>query len=115
MSVAEVDFTYESVSGIRSTLDHFIVSSNLSSQVISYNVLHDGNNVSDHNVVCLSLELDITYNESVEKQFYPQPLWQHASDDDIIKYKKDLSGLLSDICVPNDVINCNNHLCCEHV
>ena len=28
--------------------------------------------------------------------------------------KRVLSGLLSDICVPNDVISCNNPLCCEH-
>ncbi len=58
-----VDYTYESLSnGQRSCLDHFIISEALYDHVIQCNVLHDGDNLSDHDVLSLHVDLTIDHN-----------------------------------------------------
>jgi len=48
-TTSHVEYTYESKStGIRSTLDHFLVSHALYYKIFSYIPLHEGDNLSDH-------------------------------------------------------------------
>ena len=61
----KVTFTYESkCSGIKSCIDHFLVSPNLCSDIKDVVVLSDGNNLSDHLPLCLSLHMPVTYSVS---------------------------------------------------
>ena len=51
----DIDYTYESmVAGDRSVLDHFLISDNLRDNIVSYRVLHEGDNTSDHDPICIS-------------------------------------------------------------
>ena len=113
LTAANIDYEY--VTGCRSTLDHFIVSDNLASQVISSDVTHDGNNLSDHNAVCLCLDILVQYTEHVHKQFTPHPLWKRATEHELLNYKYTLSTLLEGVNVPKHVINCTELLCSKHV
>ncbi len=56
-------YTYESKSnGSRSCIDHFIVSDGLSNSIERCFVSHDGDNLSDHSFVTLSLALNVEYD-----------------------------------------------------
>ena len=53
---SDILFTYESmVNENWSITDHFLVSDNLFNAINRYHTLHEGDNVSDHPPVCMSL------------------------------------------------------------
>ena len=55
---ANIIYTYENVSAsTESIIDHFIVSDNLFRNIIGYRSLHDGNNLSDHVPILLTLNI----------------------------------------------------------
>ena len=89
-------------------MDHFIVSQNCVSHVISYEVAHDGNNLSDHNAVCICLSFDVMYNDVTDDEFRPHPLSKRATVSEICDYKYTLAGRLNNINVPHDVITCTD-------
>ena len=111
---SNIDYTYESFSGSRSTLDHFIVSHNLSDSVLSYKVLHDGDNLSDHRAIQLCLDINVQQHSNDMKQFSPHPLWRRATDDQINNYKLTLVMLLKCISLPQQLLLCKNKLCDKH-
>ena len=47
-------FTYESINGARSNLDHIMFSNNCLDDVFDFDILINGSNLSDHNPVALS-------------------------------------------------------------
>ena len=53
------DYTYEILTnGCRSMIDHFLVSENLSSSVCDVSVRHNIDNISDHAILSLSVNLE---------------------------------------------------------
>ena len=61
-----------------SILVHFIVSKKCANHVISYEVAHDCNNLSDHNAVCICLSFDVVHNDVTDDKFRPHPLSMEA-------------------------------------
>lgn len=115
--VSQVDFTYESKSnGCKSLIDHFLLSENMFNCIDSYEVLHQGHNLSDHsslhlglNILCRSRDDHRTVNCGDE------PNWEIAQAGDVESYSTLLDDFLSDIHIPVDAIYCRNYFCREHL
>ena len=115
LSVANVDFTYESdTTGTRSTLDHFIVSQNLIGLVSYYESIHDGDNLSDHSPVSLKLRLDVEQSTCENAIYKSKTNWKCANQSEIDEYKQKLKFLLSQIRIPSDAVHCENRDCKQH-
>ena len=57
-----INFTYESmVGGSQSLIDHFIFSNRLVEFVSSVDVIHDGNNVSDHSIISIVVDISVSH------------------------------------------------------
>ena len=99
-------------------LDHFIFDDSMVNKVNSFKVLCDGNNLSDHRPIFLSLclNVDMCNNVMNEHENVADNItdWQGVSADQISDYKFYLDELFEQINIPEDVINCNNLLCNEH-
>ena len=108
------DYTYESLTnGCRSMIDHFLVSENLSSSVCDVSIKHDVDNISDHSILSLSVNLekiDLMINVENEAKL----LWSRASDEDIKCYKACLDEELSKIQLDQNAFNCTEPFCQDH-
>ena len=93
-------------------LDHFVTSSTLFDVAVASAVVwHDGENLSDHDPLLLTLNVDVTVLKFVDKIFRETVSWQKASDEDTTRYKQALSGLLAGIDVPIAAIQCHDPMC----
>jgi len=109
-----IDYTYMSMSNHhKSCIDHFIMSDNLFESVEHCSVLHDGDNLSDHDVVSLQLTVNIVH-DVINTEFVCKPLWWKATEHQLNAYKRKLDALLSKIVLPVDAINCKNLFCHSH-
>jgi exonuclease III len=110
----DIDYTYEShCNGTKTKIDHIFVTENLEHNVVSYQVLHEGDNLSDHSPIIIELNLDMFYtNYNCENNFASYKLkWDEASKEDISKYMKKLHCLLDEIHIPWEAIQCNLNVC----
>ena len=109
-----VPYTYENVfSGVTSTIDHFIVSEYMYPLVKSYCSTQDGDNLSDHNPVFLSLTIDVKHVHNT-KRFVRQLAWSKASCTDIELYKEVLQEKLMYIIIPHEASGCKDYFCVLH-
>ncbi|ELT93660.1 hypothetical protein CAPTEDRAFT_198804 [Capitella teleta] len=114
--IAQVDFTYTNeATGSKSVLDHFIVSCNVFDGIKRYNVLHDGDNLSDHHPVQLELYVDVEYSSECEMQSKPRQSWHRANQANLDSYRRHLRTELSRVQLPvkalvSTLFNCTNHL-----
>jgi len=106
-----IDYTYESHAGNTSTIDHFLVSHNLWTSIISYEVLHHGDNLSDHSTIQICLGINTQRVCSKKQTSVHRPLWRSATNEHISKYKSMLSVLLRSVPIPSDMITCSNIMC----
>jgi hypothetical protein len=112
---SRVNYTYESkVTGDRSTLDHFLVTENLYQYITNYQSIHAGDNLSDHSVLSMSLDIPITHYMEETKNLSGKVSWQKASNHDICNYQETLDSLLSSIDVPWGALECCDYLCVDH-
>jgi exonuclease III len=88
------------IDGYNSLLDHFLVSTNLFEYVNDYHIDSDGDNLSDHLPVCISLNLPALYIEKQTVCDYTKLKWHEATVGNISNYKADLDMLLDKICIP---------------
>ena len=109
-----IDYTYESMSNHqRSCIDHFIVSEDIYDCIVTCTVLHDGDNLSDHDVVCMELSLNTIY-DMVDVEYESKPLWGKATQTNLSEYKHTLDTLLTNINIPVDAVLCKNKFCSMH-
>ena len=113
---ADIDHTYKSPMGGTSILDHFIVSENLMKCIMSYNVRHDGDNLSYHNAIqlCIDVQAQHLPKPVSETSFTPRPAWHKATAEDVSNYKRTLRSHLNNIVLPQELLSCNNVQCNEH-
>ena len=113
-TVNSVDYTYLSqINCSRSLIDHFFVSYNLFSQLRSYSVLHEGDNLSDHSAVCMKIslsQLNYPYLNSDDRSKSHSISWEKASDYDICMYQNK-AKLLNSMYIPWEAFNCKNCSC----
>ena len=109
-----VDFTYNFDMSRYSTLDHFILSGILFDNCFqTVSVLHDADNMSDHEPVLLDLCLDLQYVSLTDKVHSPRPSWQKANAVQLSNYCGAVSENLSQLDLPTDAIACHNPGCCD--
>ena len=91
---SSIDYTFMSMaSGDRSTLDHFLLSHNFNTRVLRYDVIHDGDNLSDHDPVCIWLDIDLTYcqpSHNIIDSKPPKLCWRKARISSISAYQEQL-------------------------
>jgi len=75
----------------------------------SVHVLHDIDNLSDHEPIVL--RLDILYVGFADKVHTPYVSWSKATDDHLLNYQTLLNEALHNIHLPVDTFLCNNMSC----
>jgi len=75
--------------------------------------MHDVDNTSDHEPLCIMLELRVMRLKYSNVKHMPQPAWTKASDENISAYQSMLRTRLNDIVIPNDVLLCMDRTCCN--
>ena len=82
---------------------------------MSYNVLHDGDNLSDHDAICLKLQMpSVCYANTPTGVSYKNVCWERPSDSDILIYKGKLIERLKSMSVPWDALTCKSFMCKKH-
>ena len=113
---SSVDYTYHFNMSRFSILDHFLLSSALFNYLTtSVTVIHDINNLSDHEPIALELDLAIDRITVPSNQGLQQRRvsWVKANNDHIKNYREVLSDGLKSIALPVNAITCHN-VCCHH-
>ena len=120
MDIADVPYTFTSVNKngnvVTSTLDHFLISSNMKGLVKEYRAdfTTDYNNHSDHIPLILKLDMDISYLKTYKMEFKPSVAWHKCDSTHTVNYKNDLDRRLLKINPKNEVISCKNYGCTIH-
>jgi len=107
-----VDFTYQFNMRYFTCIDHFLVSDSLFHKAVNLQyVLHEVDNTSDHDPVCLVLDINVALVTDVKRAYSPQPSWNKASINNIENYKLLLRSKLAEIKVPTAAVCCSD-VCC---
>ena len=113
----KVDFTSMHNRGDQSytsTIDHFILSANSNKLATDAGVLHLIDNTSDHNPIYLTLEgveKNQTKTEELPNEGRTIISWKRINKEAKDKYKCKLGEKLSNILIPNGIIECKNIKC----
>ena len=115
-SLSSVTFTYENESsGVRSLIDHFVVSDNLFDEITHYSALDHGHNPSDHCPVLLQLSTSAPHlslpTSPTNNVTVP---WATASMEQIELYKSCLDANLAAVEIPSDALTCADVFCRAH-
>ena len=86
------------------------MSQNFNNDVISCNVSHSGDYLSDHRPVTITLDINTEYNIFADKRFLPRTLWRNSDKEHINMYTVTLESLLRNISVPLSAIACVTNL-----
>ena len=115
-SKSSVDFTFRSrVPPFSSaTLDHFLVCDTLQREIVSFRVLHEGDNLSDHCPVILELNLSFVGSAMQPRTHVPRIAWHRAKEQDITDYRRVLTTLLTNVTLPRDAALCTDPATCTH-
>ena len=112
--VNSVDFAYKGdVTGSEHTLDHFLVTHNLSNMVEGCTSVHDVDSFSDHCPVLLTLNVGFRYNpETVPgSRFSPKLSWARANDEHKERYRALIQESLAEIELDVDALSCSEINC----
>ena len=115
--VSDVNYTYLCpVNNTTHTIDHFIVNDALKHLILSCHSIHDGDNLSSHCPVSMSLNIFfyVVYMSRCNRNFLPRPKWSSAPGDKLTEYRDKLNCELDDIVIPWDVLHCTDPLCYNH-
>jgi len=96
-SNSSVDFTYQFNMRYFTCIEHLLISDSLSHNAVnSQYVLHEVDNTSDHDLICMMLDINVALLIDVKRAYTPQPSWNKANINDIENYKS-LCVLVTDI------------------
>ena len=115
-NISSILYTYCSKINNKTTLiDHFIVSENLKSKLLDISSDDSIHNSSDHLPIKCTIDCNILYSEQVDSSHHiNRPVWDSASDADLLTYKNNLDDNLIHIPLPTNIINCNDFNCTDH-
>jgi exonuclease III len=112
----KVDYTYNFNMSRFSIIDHFILSTALHNECLSdVIVLHDIDNLSDHEPIVLQLNIDVTSIALCSRIFAPHMSWVKASESNINDYRCTLSTNLKRIELPVATLLCSDMRCTNAV
>ena len=121
-SAFPVDFTFSfhqfrNGNNILSTscIDHFVMQPDTLSDVSHAQVIHMGDNLSNHEPIYLEFKINVvpilpTNDVLTGNSDTQRPIWRKATDQHIINYRRDLKNSLDNI-APNGGILCNDPTC----
>ena len=114
-----------------SCIDHFVVQPSILSDVSHAQVIHLGDNLSNHDPIYLSIKIDsvpsVSIVQNVDSNVHnPKPVWHKASEVHLYNYRRDLKLKLDNfvltegmLCSDPTCSNINHHkdvdLFCNHV
>ena len=116
LDCANVSHTYKCTrNDTESTLDHFLLSPNMTNFVTSYESLDLHNNFSDHSPIMLKLDVDIESFNTVRREFQPNVAWHKCTQTDIQFYQNMLDNiLLKEVNPSHEAFRCRDKKCTEH-
>ena len=114
--LSDVDFTFMSkISHDRSIIDHFLMTENLFNTICMYRSLHEGDNLSDHSVLQMQLQLPVEYSSEQDVVIrHVSPQCHKADTRQLLQYKMCLDELLERVHVSAELLNCREYDCVEH-
>ena len=110
----EIDYTHIHTDGVStSTIDHFLVSRGLLKLVEECGPVHQGDNLSRHSPILLSLRLGEMERQEVPEQPPPRrmPAWDRATTEELEEYRSVLEVRLQTIQCPASMSRCTNISC----
>ena len=109
-----VNYTYNFNMERFGVLDHFLVSDAIYVQSVhSIRVLHDTDNLSDHDPIALNLSVAVQIACLDGKAHISRPSWQKATDRHLSDYRTVLADNLARIAVPTKALQCRNVACTD--
>lgn len=107
-----IDYSYNFNMSRFSVVDHFLLSGTLSELCVnSVCVVHDVDNLSDHEPIILKLDLDTQYLSFRKRAFKANISWAKANECDISNYANNLSCNLINMSVPTAALLCLDQHC----
>ena len=112
----QVEYTYCSdINGVKSTLDHFVISNELSDCINKHCIIEAIENRSDNIPLCVDVTLPIIKSNIKDaRHFIPKPRWHAVTSTSLSDYKLTLDELLCKLDIPDDVSSCSNLFCEVH-
>jgi len=108
----DIDFTYNFCMNRFSFIDHFIVSTAMyDTSIASCIVRHDGDNLSDHDPIMLTLNIDWNSIALTKRNTVAKAAWEKASSRNIAEYKYMLQEKLNSVLPPSDSLACHDVMC----
>ena len=108
----KIDYTYHFAMKVFYSLDHFIMSEELFTEsVCDIHALHEVDNVSDHEPVCLSLDVEYLADNMKARSFEPKIAWHKASPDNLSAYRNMLRDQLASLHIPYSAVTCHDVFC----
>ena len=110
--VSQVDYSYHFSMKHFHNIDHFIVSEQLFQESVnSFSVIHDVDNTSDHDPICLQISIDVQRFNTLGRCFTPRVAWHKANSNELYAYAALLNENLDEVSVPRHCIECRNVDC----
>jgi len=108
----QIDYSYHFNMGRFQVLDHYLLSGTLyNNSIESVHVLHDADNLSDHEPIVLQLQLDVQCVGFADRVHTPCVSWAKATDNDLLSYQTLLNQTLHDIFLPTSAFLCSDIKC----
>jgi len=109
-----IDYTYNYNMKTFSFIDHFLLSNQLFHTAVSKAcVMHDMDNVSDHDAVCLYLDVHGSRLKYESRHFNVRPSWAKADANHVDHYRKVLQSKLKNMEIPHSAIGSQNVFCTD--
>lgn len=115
LNLSDVEYTFCSPAGVKSLLDHFIVSTNISDFITKYTCIDCHADISDHMPLLIEISGHAplaSHDGNRPVSTHAKPLWSTITIDNIAKYKQCLDVRLSNYILPDALyccdFNCNN-------
>ena len=104
----QIDYSYHFNMSRFNVLDHFLLSGTLYNKSVErIHVLHDVDNLSDHEPIVLQLLLDLQCVGFANRVHTPCVSWAKANEDDLLSYQNSLNRALQDIHLPTCALLCS--------
>ena len=95
------------ISGIKSTIDHFVVSIELADSINKHSILDELQNRSHPLPLCIDIPLPGSFNIIDDTRYFiPKPKWHAVNSDTLSNYRLALDNMLNSCDILKDILSC---------